>query len=175
MARDVSFFDHLGSLLAKEREAEKARLAALAESLSLQEREEHGLSVLDLESLEEEVGLGGRFLVTLGRADRRPLLTRLHNGDFVAVLPRRAEVKEPARALVSRATATRIQLAFDRSPPPYVHEGLLRLDVDPNDVTYHRLRAGIQRIKAMDKGVERRKREVVLGNEPRRFDKPREF
>ena len=72
MARDVSFFDKLGALLAQEREAEKARLAALAESLSLQEREEHGLSVLDLESVEEEVGLGGRFLVTLGRADRRP-------------------------------------------------------------------------------------------------------
>jgi superfamily I DNA and/or RNA helicase len=175
MARDVSFFDKLGALLAQEREAEKARLAALAESLSLQEREEHGLSVLDLESIEEEVGLGGRFLLTLARADRRPLPTRLHNGDLVAVLPRRSEVKEPARALISRATSTRIQLAFDRSPPPYVHEGLLRLDVVPNDVTYDRLRAGLQRIKAMDKGVERRKREVVLGNEPPRFDKPREF
>lgn len=175
MARDVSFFDHLGSLLAREREAEKARLAALAESLSLSEREEHGLSVLDLESIEEEVGLGGRYLLTLGRADRRPLPTRLHNGDLVAVLPRRAEVKEPARALISRATSTRIQLAFDKAPPPYVHEGLLRLDVVPNDVTYDRLRAGLQRIKAMDKGAERRKREVVLGNEPPRFDKPREF
>ncbi|QDE70843.1 AAA domain-containing protein [Myxococcus xanthus] len=175
MARDVSFFDQLGSLLAQEREAEKARLAALAQSLTLHEREEHGLSVLDLESIEEEVGLGGRFLVTLGRADRRPLPTRLHNGDLVAVLPRRAEVKEPARALISRATATRIQLAFDRSPPPYVHEGLLRLDVVPNDVTYDRLRAGLQRIKALDKGAERHKREVVLGNEPPRFDKPREF
>jgi ATP-dependent RNA/DNA helicase IGHMBP2 len=175
MARDVSFFDHLGSLLAREREAEKARLAALAESLSLSEREEHGLSVLDLESIEEEVGLGGRYLLTLGRADRRPLPTRLHNGDLVAVLPRRAEVKEPARALISRATSTRIQLAFDRAPPPYVHEGLLRLDIVPNDVTYDRLRAGLQRIKAMDKGAERRKREVVLGNEPPRFDKPLEF
>ncbi|MCY1020427.1 AAA domain-containing protein [Pyxidicoccus sp. MSG2] len=175
MARDVSFFDHLGSLLSREREAEKARLAALAESLSLAEREEHGLSVLDLESIEEEVGLGGRYLLTLARADRRPLPTRLHNGDLVAVLPRRAEVKEPARALISRATATRIQLAFDRAPPPYVHEGLLRLDVVPNDVTYDRLRAGLQRIKAMDKGTERRKREVVLGNEPPRFDKPRDF
>ncbi|WP_163998062.1 AAA domain-containing protein [Pyxidicoccus caerfyrddinensis] len=175
MARDVSFFDHLGSLLAREREAEKARLAALAESLSLSEREEHGLSVLDLESIEEEVGLGGRYLLTLGRADRRPLPTRLHNGDLVAVLPRRAEVKEPARALISRATSTRIQLAFDRAPPPYVHEGLLRLDIVPNDVTYDRLRAGLQRIKSMDKGAERRKREVVLGNEPPRFDKPLEF
>ncbi|MCE9673324.1 DNA2/NAM7 family helicase [Myxococcus stipitatus] len=175
MARDVSFFDQLGALLSKEREAEKARMATLAEGLSLHEREEQGLSVLDLESVEEAVGLGGRVLLTLARADRRPLPARLHNGDLVAVLPRRAEVKEPARALISRATATRLQLAFDRSPPPYVHEGLLRLDVVPNDVTYERMRAGLQRIKALDKGAERRKREVLLGNEPPRADTPRPF
>ncbi|WP_342375949.1 IGHMBP2 family helicase [Myxococcus stipitatus] len=175
MARDVSFFDQLGSLLAKEREAEKARLATLAEGLSLHEREEQGLSVLDLETVEEEVGLGGRVLLTLARADRARLPSRLHNGDLVAVLPRRAEVSEPAKALVSRASATRLQLAFDRSPPPYVHEGLLRLDVVPNDVTYERMRTGLQRVKAMDKGLERRKREVLLGNEPPRTDKPRDF
>ncbi|WP_426736233.1 AAA domain-containing protein [Myxococcus faecalis] len=175
MARDVSFFDQLGSLLAKEREAEKARLATLAQGLSLHEREEQGLSVLDLETVEEAVGLGGRVLLTLARADRARLPARLHNGDLVAVLPRRAEVSEPARALVSRASATRLQLAFDRSPPPYVHEGLLRLDVVPNDITYERMRAGLQRVKAMDKGLERRKREVLLGNEPPRSDTPRDL
>ncbi|MCP3062115.1 AAA domain-containing protein [Myxococcus sp. K38C18041901] len=175
MARDVSFFDQLGSLLAKEREAEKARLATLAQGLSLHEREEQGLSVLDLETVEEEVGLGGRVLLTLARADRARLPARLHNGDLVAVLPRRAEVSEPARALISRASATRLQLAFDRSPPPYVHEGLLRLDVVPNDITYERMRAGLQRVKAMDKGLERRKREVLLGNEPPRSDTPKDF
>ncbi|WP_426745225.1 AAA domain-containing protein [Myxococcus faecalis] len=175
MARDVSFFDQLGSLLAKEREAEKARLATLAQGLSLHEREEQGLSVLDLETVEEAVGLGGRVLLTLARADRARLPARLHNGDLVAVLPRRAEVSEPARALVSRASATRLQLAFGRSPPPYVHEGLLRLDVVPNDITYERMRAGLQRVKAMDKGLERRKREVLLGNEPPRSDTPRDF
>ncbi|MBZ4410487.1 AAA family ATPase [Myxococcus sp. XM-1-1-1] len=175
MARDVSFFDQLGSLLAKEREAEKARLATLAQGLSLHEREEQGLSVLDLETVEEAVGLGGRVLLTLARADRARLPARLHNGDLVAVLPRRAEVSEPARALVSRASATRLQLAFERSPPPYVHEGLLRLDVVPNDITYERMRAGLQRVKAMDKGLERRKREVLLGNEPPRSDTPRDF
>ncbi|WP_158617799.1 hypothetical protein [Corallococcus sp. CA049B] len=46
MARDVSFFDRLGSLLAQEREAEKARLTSLAQGLTLREREEQGLSVL---------------------------------------------------------------------------------------------------------------------------------
>jgi superfamily I DNA and/or RNA helicase len=175
MPRDVSFFDQLGRLLSLERDAERARTTALAQSLTLRERAEQGLSVLDLESIEEEVGLGGRILLTLARADRAPFPVPLHNGDLVAVMPRRAEVQEPARALISRATRTRLQLAFDRSPPPFLHEGLLRLDVVPNDVTYERVRAGLDRMKALDKGAERRKREVVLGNEPPRFDKPREL
>lgn len=175
MPRDVSFFDQLGRLLAMERDAERARSAALAQSMTLRERAEQGFSVLDLESIEEEVGLGGRILLTLARADRAPFPSPLNNGDLVAVMPRRAEVKEPARALISRATRTRIQLAFDRSPPPFVHEGLLRLDVVPNDVTYERVRAGLERVKALDKGSERRKREVLLGNEPPRFDKPKEL
>ena len=175
MPRDVSFFDQLGRLLSLERDAERARTTALAQSLTLRERAEQGLSVLDLESIEEEVGLGGRILLTLARADRAPFPVPLHNGDLVAVMPRRAEVQEPARALISRATRTRLQLAFDRSPPPFLHEGLLRLDVVPNDVTYERVRAGLERMKALDKGAERRKREVVLGNEPPRFDKPREL
>ena len=175
MPRDVSFFDQLGRLLALERDAERARSAERAQSMTLRERAEHGLSVLDLESIEEEVGLGGRILLTLARADRAPFPSPLNNGDLVAVMPRRAEVKEPARALVSRATRTRLQLAFDRSPPPFLHEGLLRLDVVPNDVTYERVRAGLERVKAMDKGLERRKREVLLGNEPPRFEKPKEL
>ncbi|HEX8699828.1 MAG TPA: AAA domain-containing protein [Myxococcaceae bacterium] len=175
MPRDVSFFDQLGRLLALERDAERARTTALAQSLTLRERAEQGLSVLDLESIEEEVGLGGRILLTLARADRAPFPVPLHNGDLVAVMPRRAEVQEPARALISRATRTRLQLAFDRSPPPFLHEGLLRLDVVPNDVTYERVRAGLERVKALDKGVERRKREVILGNEPPRFDKPKQL
>ncbi len=170
MPRDVSFFDSLGRLLALERDAERARMEALAQGLSLQQRAEQGLSFLDLESIEEEVGLGGRVLVTLARKDRARFPARLDNGDQVAVFPRRSEIKEPARALVSRATATRVTLAFDRDPPPFVHEGLLRLDRVPNDVTYERVRAGLQRVKALDKGAARRKREVLLGNEPPRFD-----
>nr|WP_153868165.1 MULTISPECIES: AAA domain-containing protein [Myxococcaceae] len=159
-------------LLSLEREAERERTHALTSALTLRERAEQGLSFLDLESIEEEVGLGGRFLVTLQRADRAPLPAPLQNGDQVAVYPRKAEVKEPARALVSRATRLRVQLAFDRAPPPFVHEGLLRLDRTPNDVTYERVRAALTRVKALDKGQERRRREVLLGNEPPRFERP---
>ena len=172
MPRDPSHFDHLERLLSLERRAERERGVELASRLSLAERAEQGLTVLDVESVEEEVGLGGRFLVTLARADRRPLPARLSNGDEVAVMPRKAEVKEPARALVARASSLRLTLAFDRAPPPFVHEGLLRLDRTPNDATYERMRAVLGRARAMERGEPLRRRDVLLGKSPPRFGRP---
>lgn len=174
MPRDPSFFDDLLRLLELERAAEKARYAEEKERLSLADLEAKGLVLLDVEVVEEAVGLGGRFLVTLERADRRPL-ARVHNGDLVEVRPRRAEAEETARGIVSRATRTRVQVAFDRAPPPFVSEGRLRVDLVPNDVTFDRARSAVMRFKAMDRGQERRKREVILGNEPPRFERPAEL
>lgn len=175
MPRDTSFFDSLARLLALEHQAALERQAALAQGLSLRERAEQGLCFLDLECIEDEVGLGGRVLLTLARKDRAPFPARLEPGDLVSVMPRRAEVPQPPRALVARASRTQVQLAFDRDPPPFVLEGLLRVDRIPNDVTYERTRSGLERLKALDKGAERRRREVVLGNEPPRFDSLRPF
>ncbi|MGZ3458828.1 MAG: hypothetical protein ACXU86_10045, partial [Archangium sp.] len=95
MPRDVSFFDSLGRLLVLERQAERTRLDALAEGLSLQQRAEQGVTFLDLESLEEEVCLDGRVLVTLAREDKARFPARLDNGDQVAVFPRRSKSRSP--------------------------------------------------------------------------------
>jgi len=173
--RDLSYFDHLTRLLELERRAEKARSAELRSTLSLSELEAKGLLLLDVEVFEEALGLGGRFLLTLERSDRRPFVARLHNGDLVELRPRRAEEVEPARGIVSRATRTRVQVALDRPPPPWVGEGRLRVELVPNDVTFDRARAAIGRVRNLEKGKERHTRELLLGNEPPRFDPPREF
>lgn len=171
--RDPSYFDQLTRLLELERAAEKARSAELRETLPLDELEARGLLLLDVEVIEELVGLGGRFLLTLERSDKRPFLTPLHNGDLVELRPRRTEDVEPSRGIVSRASRARVQVALDRAPPPWVSEGRLRVDLVPNDVTFDRARAAISRVHAMDKGQERRRRELLLGNEPPRFDTPK--
>ncbi|MEN9799248.1 MAG: hypothetical protein RL653_2944 [Pseudomonadota bacterium] len=175
MARDVSHFDMLARLLDVERQEEKDRLGAERKALSLQERQARGLTLLDVESREENVGLGGRVLVTLERADKARLPVRLWPGDLVEARPRKAEVSEPARAVVSRATPTSVQLAFDREPPPWVHEGRLLLDVVPNDVSFDRAKSALRRMAARDKGAERRTREVLLGGEPPRFERDAPF
>src|SRR5687767_7054120 len=146
VVRTVDHFDQLKALLELERAADRARIAEAMETLPLGELERRGLVALDLESVEESVGLGGRFLVTLEHADKRPIRTSLTHGDLVAIRPRKAEIDEPSLALVTRSTRFKLQVAFDRSPPPYVHEGRLRLDVVTNDITYDRARSAIDRV-----------------------------
>ena len=171
MGRDVTHFEHLGRLLELESQEEKERLGEARRALSLQERQARGLSLLDVEAREEDLGLGGRVLVTLERADKARLPVRLWPGDLVEVRLRKAEVSEPGRAVVARATPTSVQLAFDRAPPPWVAEGRLLLDVVPNDVSFERARSALRRMAARDKGVERQAREVLLGNTPPRFER----
>ncbi|MBX5482373.1 MAG: AAA family ATPase [Myxococcaceae bacterium] len=172
MPHDESWFDQLAQLLELERREERARSAEERRTLPLTELQARGQVLLDLEAVEEDVGLGGRFLITFERPDRRALPARFSPGDLVEVRPRKAEIETPARAVVSRAGATRLQLAFDRSPPEYVREGRTRIDRIPNDVTFDRAREGLRRLQALDKGRERRRRDVLLGREPARFSSP---
>src|SRR5215831_2325056 len=65
-------FEHLRHLLVLERRAEEERLAGERAQLSQGERESLGLSAGDLQATDEDVGLGGRFLVTLARAGGLP-------------------------------------------------------------------------------------------------------
>jgi superfamily I DNA and/or RNA helicase len=169
--RDLSFFDHLGRLVELERSAERARFEELRAELSPSERAARGLALLDLESVEESWGLGGRRLITFERQDRSLLEARLGVGDIVELRPRKAEVEEPARGIVARRAASRVTIAFDRPPPPYVSEGRLLIDLVPNDVTFERMRAALRRVMEMDRGAPRRRRDVLLGTEPARFER----
>lgn len=170
--RTLSHFDDLLNLLQLERSEQRSRLEELRETLPLAELESRGLVLLNLEVTDDAVGLGGRFLLTFAREDRRWLPRRLDVGELVEVRPRRTEEVEPARGVVSRAARHELQVAFDRSPPQWIGEGLLRLDLVPNDVTFDRATSAVRRVRGWEKGKERDRREVLLGNAEARFERP---
>lgn len=172
---DVQWFETLSRLLELERAEERARLAQDKATLSLPEREARGLTVLDLESTDTGWGLGGRARVTFKREAGRPMAARLGAGDVVEVAPRRAEVEAAPRALVVRCTRTLLELVFDKPPPDFVHDGRVRVDLVDNEVTGQRVKGAIAAMAAREKGIERRVREVLLGNEAPAFDAPRGF
>ena len=171
MSRDVSHFDRLKRLLELERRDERERIAQERESLPLAELEARGLVVLDVETTEESLGLGGRCLITFMHESRRRLSTKLGPGDLLTVSPRKAEIDSPPSGTVVRATRTSVVVAFDRPPPQWMGEGRLRLDVTANDVTFDRAKSALTRWQAMDSGQKRDRREILLGNLPPRFEK----
>ncbi len=166
-------FEHLRRLLALERRAEEQRLASERAQLGQGERESRGLSAADLEAVDEDVGLGGRFLVTLARAGGLPWRNPFGPGAVVEARPRRAEVAPPERALVVRGGRDRVVLAFDRPPPEFVRSGRLVLDLVADDVTFGRADAAVAEVGAADRGAAGRLRGVLLGKEPPRFETER--
>src|SRR5215468_511167 len=171
--RGPEHFEHLRRLLALERRAEEQRLAGERARLSQGERESLGLSAGDLEATDEDVGLGGRFLVTLSRASGVPWRNPFGPGDVVEARPRRAEVAPPERALVVRGSRNSVQLAFDRPPPDFVRSGRLVVDLVADDVTFGRADAAVAEVAAGDRGAPGRRRDVLLGKEPPRFEAER--
>lgn len=171
MSRDVQHFEALGRLLELERRAERERLATEKAALPLAELEARGIVVLDVESVEERIGLGGRTLVTFAREDKRWLRSKLHTGDVVTVSPRKAPVDAPPSGIVTRATRQQLEIAFDRHPPPFVGEGRLRIDLVANDVTFDRARGVLKKLSEMTHGLARDRQQLVLGAMAPRFEK----
>lgn len=174
-SHEPEHFQNLAQLLELERLAERSRLALEKQTLALAELEARGLVVLDVETTEESVGLGGRHLVTFMHESKRRLSTKLGPGDLVAVSPRKAEIDSPPQGTVVSATRASVVVAFERPPPMWMAEGRLRLDVTANDVTFDRAKSALTKWQAMDTGQKRDRREILLGALPPRFDKPPAF
>ncbi len=171
MARDVTHFEHLARLLEFERRAERERLATEKAALPLPELEARGLVLLDVESIEEATGLGGRTLVTFARDDQRRLTSKLNAGDLVTVSPRKAPIDGPPSGVVTRFQRHQLEIAFDRPPPPFIAEGRLRIDLVANDVTFDRAKGVLTKLSQMNQGLARDRQQLVLGAIAPRFDK----
>jgi ATP-dependent RNA/DNA helicase IGHMBP2 len=170
MALDLEHFEHLQRLLRLERGAARAREAMEHASLTQEEREARGLSASGLLAVEESVGLGGRFVVALERPGAAPLPARWSPGDVVVARPRAEGDVAQERAVVARATRTRVELAFERPPPPFVRTGRVVLDVLPDDVTFGRAAAAVAEVASLERGKGRQLRDLLLGVRPPEFE-----
>ena len=166
------WWSRLRSLLAAEREEERARFAELRGRLSLREREARGFALADVEALDES-GLAGRALVSYGRADGRALAgARMGVGSLVKVQPRRSAAEPPPpdapAGVVARRTRQRLAVAFDEPPPEWATEGRVVLELEPSPVTWERLAAGLTRMAETAEG--RRWHGVLGGGSAPRFE-----
>jgi ATP-dependent RNA/DNA helicase IGHMBP2 len=159
-----SHLARLGTLLAAEREEERARFADAKGRLSLAEREARGLALADVEAVEEGA-LAGRALVAFERGGRPLPGGRIGPGSVVSVTLRREARADAPTGVVARRTRTRIGVAFDEPPPDWVTDGRVVLELEPSPVTWERLASGIARMRADKAG--KRWHALLAGGVPR--------
>jgi superfamily I DNA and/or RNA helicase len=161
-------WEDLVRCLELERTEAAARFAADKRDRTSDELVARGVAIPDLEAVDDAVGLGGRALVTFTRAGGQRLEGRWEPGSVVEVSPRRAGDVPSVRAVVSRRSARSLQLAFDDAPPPFVTLGRVWLEATLDERTFLRARANVDTVRGWERGAERRRRAVLLGDEPPR-------
>ncbi len=163
-----AYFAQLQRWLAMEGDAERERLAARRKLERQGDAERTGESIVNLQLADHRTGLAGRILLELvkANADRLPM-NRLKVGSPVVLSNHSDPNDEGIAGVVSRRTATSIQVAVERWP----EIDRFRLDLSPDESTRRRQLAAMATARKLT-GAQGRLRDCLLGLEPPRFDKP---
>lgn len=159
-------------LIDVEREAEGRRAVELCRSLSPADAERAGHSLIDLVIVDEEAGLGGRYLLKLVKRSRGRLpWTRLGVGSPV-VLTSAANVEIAARGVVYDRREESISVALPHLPDDAEDVAIWRLDLSSDEISSQRQRVAIERaIRARGDRLAQL-RDVLLGERQPEFDEP---
>jgi ATP-dependent RNA/DNA helicase IGHMBP2 len=168
-----AFVEKHTRLIELERLAEIEESARLQASLTPAELEARGVTLLRLKVADERSGLGGRTLLVLEPTREGDLPAhRFQPGDIAAIRPGKGGAASAATAVVYRVLPRRITVALDVDPDEPFDEPL-RLDRVANDVTYRRLKEGLERLRTYARGPASRLRETLFGLRDPQGDAPR--
>jgi superfamily I DNA and/or RNA helicase len=165
----LTHLEHLARLLELESDAEYRQALERRQRLSGGEAERTGDCLLGLVVREEQPGLGGRFILTLGKRNpAQPLpWTRLQAG--TPVLLSAAGASTGYRGVICERGERFVRLALDRLPDEAADEPTYRLDVAADEVARQRQRAALERARAVPRGRLAGLRQVLLGEAPPTF------
>lgn len=160
-----SHFERLLHLLQLESQAEAQRAVERGRRLSPAEAERSGNSLVDLVVIDEDAGLGGRYLLQLAKRNRGPLpWTRLDVGSPVALSAAASRDSVPlARAVVCERTAGAIRVALQSVPDELEEHERLRLDLSNDEIAVERQRAALRLAEHAHGDRLAELREVLLG------------
>lgn len=167
---DSDYFDRLSRWLNLEAKAEaeqyQMRLAAQGESGS------NEYSLRRMVMRREALGMGGIFLIQFGQRDQQTDLpwTRLTTGSPV-IVTEEGNANWNQRGIVSRLYRNRIEIALHQ---PLDGEGAkpsYRIDLANDEVSRERMEQALTRAAAAKSDRLADLREVLLGNEPARFER----
>ena len=169
-AGDHEHLQRLIRLIEVEREAEGQRAVELSRKLSPSDAERAGHSLVDLVIVDEEAGLGGRYLIRLAKRNRRPLpWTRLGVGSPV-VLTSADDAKIAARGVVYDRRDDAISIALAQLPDDAEDVDVWRLDLSSDEISSQRQRAALERALRARGDRLAQLRDVLLGQRPPAFE-----
>jgi ATP-dependent RNA/DNA helicase IGHMBP2 len=161
---DEDHLQRLARLLALESKAEAQRALEQARRMSSEDAQKAGNTLVDLVVADEEAGLGGRYLVSLGRRGRAPLpWTRLDVGSPVILSPCKSKVEQAHRGVVCERDEPTICVALDRLPEDLADHDVWRLDLSFDEVAIQRQRAALEQARSARGDRTAILRDVLLG------------
>lgn len=178
----LDHFQNLERLLALEAEAEKEQALQAMQRHTGPEAELTGATLLNLVIRDENSGLGGRVLLTLGKRNRDQTLpwNRLGVGTPVLLSEQGAGGSSAPtgagwRGVISRQSRESIEVAFETWPEPTDDRAIFRLDLANDEIARRRQSAALDRARSAREGRTADLRDVLLGASPPRFSPLAEF
>jgi superfamily I DNA and/or RNA helicase len=167
-------FQRLTDLLEQESAAEAREILDRQRRLSPEEAEQAGTCLTGLAVYEESGGLGGRFLLRLGKRDRTRTLpwTRLQTGTPVVLSPQGDRSGQGWRGVVCERDGQSLLIALNEPIRDERDQPLYRLDLAPDEAARLRQRQALQQASAARTGRLAELRAVLLGEREPAFDPP---
>jgi superfamily I DNA and/or RNA helicase len=186
MLHDDDHFQRLARLLDLESHAEAQRVAEQGRRLGPEEAQRTGNTLVDLVVRDEEAGLGGRFLVELGRRGQAPLpWTRLDVGSPVVLSAQagkrgtgghraqlgreQSPLSTAYRGVVCQRSERAISVALDRLPEDLAEHEAWRVDLSSDEVAVKRQRAALEQARLARGDRSAVLRDVLLGRREPEF------
>jgi ATP-dependent RNA/DNA helicase IGHMBP2 len=159
-------FTNFAKLLELEAIAEREQLRREAQSATLSE----GRSLRNLRIVEEDAGLGGRWIFTLQRLQRQALPpNRLQPGVPVVVSELSDKRGVSFRAIVSDRRERSISIALEQEFGDWSDEQVWRIDLSPDEVSRQRQLAALVRVESAQKDRLAELRDIVDGSRIPKF------
>jgi superfamily I DNA and/or RNA helicase len=159
-------FQRLIRLLELEAEAEKQEALRDMQRRSPAAAESSGSTLIHLVIRDEEAGLGGHILLTLGKRNQTLALpwTRLGTGTPVILSEEgRQSSDESWRGVVSRLSKDSLQVAFSQWPEPESERPSFRLDRFTDEISNQRQLEGLEKANQAANSRFADLRDVLLG------------
>ncbi len=172
---DGGHFERLGRLLDLESRAEAQETTERGRRLSAADAERTGTSLVDLVIVDDQTGLGGRYLLQLAKRRRSPLpWTRLDVGSPVVLWPDGGKETAGHRGVVYQRAEGSIRVALAGMSDDLAEHETWRLDLGGDEIAGQRQRAALQRARLARAERLAELRDVLLGRRPAEFDREKE-